>query len=157
MSGHPAALCHRAEPGWRPNSLRRRRHVTRDRWARRRRFSPSARRRDLRTDRERASGDHPLAVLNFLRTDFAEAAEYSCRGFAGRRREVRDHEVICATVPVVLVPRKERARRGGKSAGTTLPFSHNRKPPRKALALSPGREPGGSASSFFALPPPITL
>jgi hypothetical protein len=69
---------------------------------------------------------------------------------------VRDHEVICNSVPLVRVRRTERRRRGGRSAGTTLPFAHKRNPPRKALTLSPGRDRGGSASSLLTLPPPIT-
>ena len=35
-------------------------------------------------------------------------------------------------------------------------FSHRRKPPRKALALSPARQPGGNLSSWWTLPPPRT-
>src|SRR5262249_34285242 len=31
------------------------------------------------------------------------------------------------------------------------------KPPRKALALCPARQRGGNVSSFFTLPPPITV
>ena len=34
--------------------------------------------------------------------------------------------------------------------------SHRRKPPRKALILSPARQFLGSALSFFTLPPPST-
>src|SRR5262249_48873307 len=34
--------------------------------------------------------------------------------------------------------------------------SQRRKPPRKAFALSPARQPGGNASSWWTLPPPRT-
>src|SRR5689334_15072018 len=43
-----------------------------------------------------------------------------------------------------------RRARGSWSA------SHNRKPPRKALTLSPPRHPSGSVFSFLTLPPPRT-
>src|SRR5262245_61421024 len=36
-------------------------------------------------------------------------------------------------------------------------FSQSRKPPIKASALSPARQPGGSSLSFLTLPPPITI
>src|SRR5262245_7270418 len=36
------------------------------------------------------------------------------------------------------------------------PFCHKRKPPRKAFALLPGRQPGGSFFSWWILPPPKT-
>src|SRR5262249_43554956 len=42
-------------------------------------------------------------------------------------------------------------RRGGCKSS-----SHNRKPPRKALTLSPPRHPSGSLFSFLTLPPPRT-
>src|SRR2546426_6456009 len=35
-------------------------------------------------------------------------------------------------------------------------FSQRRNPPRKALALSPARQPGGNFSRCFTLPPPRT-
>src|SRR5262245_29028412 len=41
-------------------------------------------------------------------------------------------------------------------AGVTRTCSHNRKPPRKALALSPPRHPSGSFFSSLTLPPPRT-
>src|SRR5262245_47374241 len=44
-----------------------------------------------------------------------------------------------------------RGARGGRRSS-----SHNRKPPRKALTLSPPRHPFGSVFSFLTLPPPKT-
>src|SRR5262249_6626138 len=53
--------------------------------------------------------------------------------------------------------RLERVLAGGGFGGTTSAFVHNRKTPRKALAFSPARQRPGSASSFLAVPPPITV
>src|SRR5262249_59528964 len=48
-------------------------------------------------------------------------------------------------------------RPGGRSGGIRLSLAHSRKPPRKAFALWPARQRGGSASSSLTLPPPITV
>jgi hypothetical protein len=53
--------------------------------------------------------------------------------------------------------RLEITDQGNPARRRAASFSHSRNPPRKAFALSPARQRGGSASSFLTLPPPITM
>src|SRR5262249_10276597 len=57
-------------------------------------------------------------------------------------------EVRCQSFPYGTIDQRSHA---------SSPFlSQSRNPPRKALALSPARQPGGREFSFLTLPPPST-
>src|SRR5215831_6611346 len=78
----------------------------------------------------------------------------------GRRHSVRAHHLRADLEQLLFKLVSEALSdqvRGFAACGRPPSSPHRRNPPRKALVLSPARECGGSAWSFLALPPPITV
>src|SRR5262245_1851385 len=106
---------------------------------------------------------HPFAARRIAREQVAQVLAPYCL------------IVICERAPCGVSAHRSRARhlrscshllhlsdqvRGFERVavcGRARSSPHKRNPPRKALALSPARECGGSAWSFLTLPPPITV
>src|SRR5262249_46768105 len=110
-------------------------------------------------------GGQPLAALWILGEQIAQVS-------AAHRRIVICKRLPCCALadrargrflrlcshlrhPSLIVQLRWFARRSRCEGASCWP--HSRKPPTKALALSPSRVCGGSVSSFFTLPPPITV
>src|SRR5262249_11439127 len=106
---------------------------------------------------------HPLAARGILREQVAQVPATHCSvvifertpcGGAARRSwagPLRSCSHLCHLSDQV------RGFERVPACGRAHSSPHRRNPPRKALALSPARECGGSIWSFLTLPPPITV
>src|SRR5262249_11696942 len=106
---------------------------------------------------------HPLAARGILREQVAQVAATHCPvvifertpcGGAARRSPAR-HLRSCSHL--WHLSDQVRGFERVPACGRARSSPHRRNPPRKALALSPARECGGSVWSFLTLPPPITV